>query len=132
MSRLFKKIISLSYAMPALPQGSFRHFSFLVRRNNIVSVGWNLPNKTHPLAMKYGHRYSTIHAELHCLINGPNRLDDPRLKMVNIRIGRNGKVLLSKPCTACENMLRFVGIKTIFFSNNDGFFEELSWASKSA
>ena len=72
----FNKIIEVSYALINKHNADLRcrHFSFILDRNRIISIGLNSP-KTHPLNLKYNYvnknnekiskyrreRYRTIH-----------------------------------------------------------------------
>lgn len=95
------------------------HFSFLVRKNNIESFGFNNRSKSHPLAIKFKYRYPTIHSELAAILNHSDSFD--KYYMVNIRIGRSGKLLMSKPCRACQRLLRYYNINEVLYSTDCGF-----------
>lgn len=97
-----------------------KHFSFILYRNRIVSLGWN-QKKTHPLAHKYGYEYPYIHSELHSILNFNGSLADlESCELVNIRINRKGKALLSKPCKDCKRLLRSFVFKNVFYTDNEG------------
>ena len=101
-----------------LPAGRCKHFSFLIKKNRIISIGWNNGFKTHPLANKYGHRFCSIHSELHCISSFKNTNG---LILVNVRIDSNGKLKCSKPCGPCQKMLIDFNITNIFYTTEKGF-----------
>ncbi len=101
-----------------------RHISFIVDGNKIVSTGYAQLFKTHPLAKKYGHRFSCIHSELHAIKNFPGVPRElSRYVMINIRFLANGTVGMAKPCIRCQKMLGDFGIKRIYFTTKREKFE---------
>jgi len=106
-----------------VPVGKSKHFSFLVNRNKIFSIGWNR-TKTHTLAQKMGYTWEFVHSELDCIIKFPYKpefLSD--YIMYNSRIDKNGNIRLAKPCKYCQNTLGVFGIK-VYYTNDDGGFDE--------
>jgi len=108
----------------SLPSGHSKHFSFLVKRRNIVGFGYNKSFVTHPLARRYGYRFSAVHSELDCILsfNGPPR-ELSRYTMINIRFMADGSLGLSKPCPICQSLLKSFGITDVLYSTKDGFRE---------
>ena len=49
-----------------------------------------------------------------------------KLEMINIRIGKNLKIGMARPCFSCSVALRFFEFKSVYFSNQDGEFEKYS------
>jgi len=86
------------------------------KRNRVLSRGMNSMVKTHPkqkeLSTKAGQPYKEfLHAEV-CAILRCKDISKAR-KIVVTRIGRSGKLLLSKPCEICMNFIKEVGIKEV-------------------
>jgi len=121
MNNIQKKCLRVAKDLFDLPTGRSKHFSFLVLRNNIISVGWNNSLKTHPLANKFGHRFNGIHSELSVIKNNNDNFLLPHLSLINIRFLRNGKLGNSKPCIPCQTMLDHFGIKKVFYTYSGGF-----------
>jgi len=121
----FPKLVKLSHKMLDLPDVRNKHFSFILMRNKILSVGYNLGFKTNPLAKKYGHRFSSTHAELMVIKNFPY---PPSLlskcKIVNIRIMTNGNLSMARPCKYCAKMLKDFDLTEIWYTNWQGKFEK--------
>lgn len=121
---LLNKCVKLSRKLISLPDSRQLHFSFLILKNRIISVGYNLSFKTHPLAKKYNHRFCSIHSELKCIKNFPYPLDYlSKCYLINIRIMKNGKLGMAKPCIRCQRLLEDFDIRHIIFSNENGEFE---------
>ncbi len=119
-------LISKSRALIDLPRGRTKHFSFLLRKNKVLSIGWNQADKTHPAAVKYGYRYPFLHSELHCLIAYTGKLDElQRCVLVNIRFGKRGDVRMSKPCECCQHVIRAFRIGETFYTNTCGGVSQL-------
>lgn len=98
-------------------------------RNHVIGVGWNT-SRTSPLQKRF-NKYrgldgddvcNSLHAEL-MTINKIKYLD-LNFSKVNLYIWRNwknGRIALSKPCAACENAIRTIGIRSIYYTNYDGY-----------
>lgn len=110
------KVIAVNLAF--VPKQRTKHFSFLVRKNTIISVGWNNSYKTHPIAKKFGYRFNSIHSELACLINA-NTIDFSQYKLVNFRLDNELILKNSKPCEICEKLLFHYGISEVFYTTGD-------------
>ena len=121
------KLVDLSYKIIHLPSGRFRHFSYIVRRNKIICIGVNCSEKTHTLSYKFGYRFPRIHSELAAIVRFPHSPEFlTKCALVNIRIGRSKKILLSKPCRFCTKLISVFGLKEVYYSNQSGEFERLA------
>src|SRR5690348_10342880 len=122
------KLIKLSFAMINIPNSRrAKHFSFILIRNKIVSMGWNMGFKTHPIAHKMGHRYDSIHSELHSI----NKFPYPtailaKCKLFNVRVNKKGKVRLSKPCLKCQKLLSTFNFREVWYTLDGGEFKQLA------
>lgn len=106
----------------------FRHFSFILDGNKIISIGQNNKDKTHPLAFKSGYKYSCIHSELDSLVKA--KVSSKKLKeciIVNVRLNRFNTVNLSRPCINCQKLIKNYKIKKCFYTNENGLFEEYKY-----
>jgi deoxycytidylate deaminase len=106
--------------------------AILVLNKDIVAVSPNL-KKSHPLQAKYNlvrwgeNRFvdrcrNSTHAEMACIIKAM----DYDLTKAEIYVYRykHGKPSLARPCKACLTMIKQVGIKTIYYSTDEGFAKE--------
>lgn len=108
--------------------GQQRHYTLIVDGAAILSIGTNHKFKTHPLAKKFGHRFAAIHSELDAIRRLKYPIDDIRqygYDVVNIRLNKDKKVLLAKPCLSCQAMLYTFGIKKIYFTTNHAKIEKM-------
>lgn len=97
-------------------------------KNNVISVASN-SEKTHTLQRIY-NRYrdfdpdtvsNKLHAEVHALSWLIGKcIDWSDIEVYVYRELKNGTPAISRPCPACENLIRNLGIKTIFYINADG------------
>lgn len=110
--------------------------AILVYKNKVISNGWNT-NKTSPIQMRYNkYREQTnnkergysadshlpcVHAEMMCLINSKDL--DIEWSKVNLFVYREskGKMRNCKPCPSCQKALQDRGIKSIFYTNENGY-----------
>lgn len=99
--------------------------------NKVLAYGWN-SEKSSLLQARYntkargfdGYKYkSSIHAEM-MVVNKIKYLDVD-FSQVRVFVWR-GKTtpLMSKPCPACEEALRDLGIRKVFYTGNNSFIEE--------
>lgn len=104
--------------------GKFKHGAVLVKHGAVMSAGLN---KDKPCS--FGERFrprdlgeATIHAELSAILNVPRKQTE-NADVYVVRVGARNDVRNSRPCPMCQAALRFVGVKRIFYSGEDGEFE---------
>jgi len=130
----YKKLREISLALaPSHPSDQrCRHFSFIMNKKKILSIGTN-NMKTHPKNLKFNfvNKYNDpindlvgTHSELNALIK-LGLEDCTGLVLVNTRVNRNGTIDFSKPCRGCLDMLQRLNFKKVFFTNKKGEFEQL-------
>lgn len=87
----------------------------VVNKNEIVGIGFN-QIKTHP---KSPHPFKTLHAEISAIL-GVSYRDLKGCTVYVYRETKDGKPAMAKPCQVCEQALKNVGIKKVYFSvDND-------------
>ena len=123
---LQSKVIDRSRKLLSQLNCNTRHFSFIIKRNKIISEGFN-SNKTHTFATRFNHKFQAIHSELSAIKNFPYPLSKLKYyKIVNVRLTKKGKgVFLSRPCASCYNLLKFFDIKEIWYSTNSANFSKM-------
>lgn len=126
-NNLFAKVKQISYNLIDIPVHSrHRHFSFLIQKNRIISIGYNIGTKTDPLAKRFQHRYDRIHSELNCIKKFPMQIKElKKCVMVNTRLGKSGEFLISKPCESCQKLLRYFDITNVYYTDREGGFVKL-------
>ena len=119
--QLIKRTVELAHAMtPTVRELRTTHISFLIKSGKIVHIGWNR-DKTHPQNLNFPYKTGThgIHSELNvCLKSGKDDLSGHEI--IIIRVDRNNKLAMSKPCVGCASVLKQFGIKDVWYSNKDG------------
>ena len=110
-----------------------KHFSFIVNKNKILSIGINNPRKTHPknIRYKYKGRYNNdismfvgIHSELSAIIKYGFE-DCTNHILINTRVNAAGEIANSKPCVGCQNLLAQLNFKKVFYTTDSGNFNQL-------
>ena len=105
--------------------------SCAVYKHKVISTGFNT-RRTDPMQKKYNvYRFTedtkhTCHSELSCLKSLIGR-KDINFKDVDIYIYRqykNGGLALSRPCPSCMKLITELGIRNIYYTNQDGFSHE--------
>jgi hypothetical protein len=109
-----------------------RHFTFIVDGSRIVCTGTNT-RKTHPANLMYSYvnrkmepisSFVGTHSEMRAVLS--LGLDKCRgLTLVNVRVDRNGKLALSKPCVGCMDMIEKAKFGVVFHTDNNGQFVRL-------
>lgn len=88
----------------------------IARGNKLISTGFNL-NKTHPVSKTH---WNTLHAEISALIKA-----DPEAcygaQAYVYRERKDKKMGNARPCQACYAALKEAGIKTVYFSTEEGY-----------
>lgn len=127
-TRTLNRCISLARNLFYVPNSSKKHFTFIVAKNKIISIGWNDGWKTHPIAARYGHRYNGIHSELMAILKVRDSLDNlSQYDMINVRLKQDKSVGNSKPCVCCQKMLKDFGLTNVFYTfGNSNTFKELT------
>jgi len=95
---------------------SFRHGAILIRSGSFLSAAPNEIGFSH-LGARFRNTPSNarMHAEINCVTGLPRSMTVGATMYV-VRIGRDGKFRLSKPCDMCIAVLKFVGVKRVFYS----------------
>jgi len=98
-------------------RNTFRLGAVIVEKNSILSVG-NNSYKTHPL-MASRTEWPFLHAEQLAIIRrGLDHCDGHDLYVV--RILKNLNYAISFPCEVCRKLISDVGIRNVFYINEDG------------
>ena len=121
----FSRIVEIGRALK--DKGSRKknwHLSAILNKSKILSIGVNDYTKTHPKLREFKyHPLAKIHSELNaCLKLGLT--DCSGLTIVNIRIDKNENLNNSCYCFGCSNLVRYLGFKQAFFTDEDGNFQE--------
>jgi hypothetical protein len=128
--KIIKKAIKLSFDrfLPNQYQRRY-HFAIAFDGNRPILVSQNNPIKVNSKAYRIGQQFNIktyidfpyVHAESHLVSKLLDRYNtiDPNWSIVVLRINRQGKILLSKPCENCQKILDVVGLTKVFWSINE-------------
>lgn len=102
-----------------------------VYRHTIISSGYN-SHRTHPLQKKLNiHRFPEdtkhkLHAEVACLLPliGRKDINFNEVSLYIFRRHKNGDLALARPCKSCMHLIKELGIRNIYFSNEGGYSHE--------
>lgn len=119
----FKKLVHKSHKLIHLCDGRTYHFSYILRRNKIISFGVNSYRRTSWLARKNRYGWSYCHSEIASLISLQFSLHKiKKTTLVNIRLSRDSQsLLLSKPCKYCLRLIEQLDFDEVWFSTEKGF-----------
>lgn len=116
----------------------FHMGAVIVYKKHIIGRGHN-SDKSHPMQKEYNRKYRTfnnvggnfiadsLHAEISAISSIPYtvgiNVDWPKAKIYVYRISHGTKLGygLAKPCPACMNALRDLGIKNIYYTDTSGY-----------
>lgn len=118
--KTLKKAIQIAKTLcPVNRELRTSHVAFLIKSNRIYKIGTN-KKRTHPETSKHPYHEGEvgIHAELDCILKS-DKEDLSGYKMLVLRIDRNGKLAMSRPCPGCQSVIKQFNISEVWFSNKD-------------
>lgn len=99
---------------------SFKHAAALIKGYTIYSSGYNKYIKEIEIKGVKNKQYKTIHAEVNVICNFPYRKLIKGMDIIVIRINKSSSLRNSRPCSDCINKLEKVGIRKVFYSDENG------------
>jgi deoxycytidylate deaminase len=101
----------------------YKHAAALIDGDRIYSAGVNQFVKTVQIKLKDSNEiqthFRTIHAEISVFSKIPKKTAKG-LDILVIRINKNFALKNSRPCNHCIDKLKKIGIRKVFYSNEDG------------
>ena len=101
--------------------GGFKHGALLLRGGKVINSSCNKNNHC-----AFGSRFRqrdegspTLHAEIGCVLN-LDRSTTEGATMLVVRVSKTGEYRMSKPCSMCRAVLKHVGIKKVYYTDNNG------------
>ena len=110
--KITDRIVELAKTTAARSTHDFRLGAVIFKGRNVISMGWNKAEKTHP---KSNTPYGRIHAEFDAINSAGTDIVGADIYVH--RLLKNGNPGLSRPCRGCMTKLREAGIRNIFFSS---------------
>ena len=104
--------------------GKIRHGALLTKGGSIINTCYN-KDKFCSFGTRFrnpdrGH--ATIHAELGCVLGMPRSVTTGA-DMYVCRVNKKGQFRNSKPCAMCHEVLKYVGIKRVYYTTGDNSVE---------
>jgi hypothetical protein len=91
----------------------YKHHTFIIQDNSVIEWGQNKAGSP-PIFYK---PHQKIHSEYIAYKKARGLLNKQKtFQVVNIRLNKQGNLKLSKPCSCCNNFLKAMGCKTVYFS----------------
>lgn len=110
------------------------HYAAAFDGNKMIEFAQNNPIQFDAKAFRMGQmfniktykEYPFLHAESHLVSKLLHRYNTilPSWSMVVLRINREGRILLSKPCKKCQKILNAVDFKKVYYSLDGGKFSK--------
>ena len=109
-------------------KNKFFHFAFAYKKNRLICIGQNNPEKTNTRAeiihkmFNIQNTYPYLHAEtdlIYKLIK--QNAIEKNIKLVVVRLNKRGKLRNSKPCKKCNKIIKKLGISNVWWSTEHGF-----------
>lgn len=123
---LITKIRRLKEVAKTSSHPKYKLAAMIFDNNRTISIGVNNPDKwTAYIPKKFKKWNTALCAEMDALLKA--RTEVKGMNIVVIRVNNNGKLMMAKPCPHCEAYLEHVGIKNVYYTNND---EEVFLLSK--
>ena len=113
------RMFDLAKRVSLKSSSKFKLGCVIVNKKQIVTLGHNDMNKTHP---KVPSIWKTLHAEIHALIGVPYNKTRGCIAYV-YRETYDGIPANSKPCEMCEAALRLAGIKKVYYTCDGKYME---------
>jgi len=95
----------------------------IFRGKRILATGWN-QNKTHNYASQY-MEYPYLHAEVDAILSARYRVDLEGTSIFVVRLLKNGRLAMAKPCPHCQQACNDVGIKRAYWTTDTNYDEAL-------
>jgi len=102
-----------------------------IYKGKVIASGYN-SEKTHPMQMRYNKFRTTksfkegflpkVHSEIKMITELKKcDVDFKKVKVFIYRIRKDQDFGMARPCPACMNAIKDLGIKQIYYTTNEGF-----------
>ena len=131
------KRAELAFEMAKQVAQQSKYFKFhigcvITYKGMVIATGVN-SDKTHPMQKEY-NKYridspddydAKCHAEIAALLHIKDKTLDPRKMCLYVyRIRKTKEFGMARPCPSCMQAIKDFGIRTIFYTTDDGYAEE--------
>lgn len=128
--RIIEESIDISYSLlpksiKSREKNMVFHFAYIFKKNKLISIGQNNPEKTHPTAKKFSDRFKTgleypyLHAEIDAISKVWNQYKiDESMSLIVFRFNKYGVLRYSKPCKTCSKIISALSFGEVWWSTN--------------
>lgn len=104
--------------------GNYHHFSFLIWEGKILT--WATNKNSGCSHIQFGYTaHSKTHSEFEVLRKRKGWVSLGKCAIINVRLSKNNETKVSAPCMVCKKLLRYNGIKTVYYTITGNTFERL-------
>ena len=122
ISKKTQRYIEIAKKTALNNQSKFRHGAVLVKGGSVINTAVN-KKKYNSFGNRFRNIYTcghaTHHAELSCIL-GIDKNKTQGATIYVARVNNQGEPRNSRPCPMCQEVLKFVGVKKVIFTKNDG------------
>lgn len=102
---------------PGAGRDSFRLGAVIKYKKQILKSKSNT-FKTHTKYLRF-NKFPSLHAEAHAIISlGLDNCENTDLYV--IRIQKNNHIGIAMPCSCCQELIKYVGIKKVYYTSYEG------------
>lgn len=113
------KFVQIAYSLIPTPRPRCFHLAGIFLKGKPLAIAANR-DITHPRSLKYNYFAGVkTHAELLSIIRG-RRENYSGCEIVVLRIDRNKKLNMSRPCEGCFDAIKQLNFKSLFYTNKNG------------
>jgi deoxycytidylate deaminase len=93
----------------------------IFKGNNIISSAYNQIRSCSAISIKHRKWANSLHAEQAAILNAGDWNKLKGCSMLVMKVSKTKEILSNaKPCEFCEATIRYVGIKNVYYTNEDG------------
>lgn len=121
----YSYLIKRSKDLRSLCVGRNAHISWIMSGRKVLGLGFNNCWKTDALAFRFKYRFCSIHSELAAIKSFVRPASYLRFcVLVNVRFLRDGTPSMSRPCSSCQYLLQYFGLREVYYTTNEGVLEK--------
>lgn len=125
-----KKALDLTKSVQRTPNCRNFHVSIIFDKKKVLAIGVN-NKKTHPRNLKNPkatpegvdvsrEKYSCSELNAFIKLKNKSNIKFSKCTLLNVRLLRDGSFGNAKPCQSCESLIRYLGFKEVYFTNENG------------
>lgn len=96
----------------------FHHGAVLFDGGRVLNVSANKPSYN-KFAARFKRNFPTLHAEIGAVL-GMSKAMTNGAEVLVVRVNKRGQIMFSKPCKMCQAVLRFCGVRRVFYTLGQG------------